>query len=182
MHRKVRRYPAFRGHRDYFDPNGILLELFDDRIEITNPGSLLPGQTLKNFAETRKHRNPITYRLLNDSQWGEGLNLGIKAMYHILRKNKLPDPLFEELGGMFKVVLFGPLSKRKPGVRDRISERQEKALQYLKTHKSITAPNYAKLAGVSHPTGITDLNALVAQGILLRVGSYRSAKYLPEKD
>ena len=169
------------GHRDYFDPNGILVEIFDDRLEITNPGSLLPGQSLKNLAEVRKHRNPLTYRLLNDSRWGEGLNLGIKAMYRTMRKNKLPDPEFKELGGMFKVTLFGPLSNRKQTGHGNITERQEKALQHLKTHESITAPQYAKLAGVSHPTAITDLNSLVAMGVLAKSGSYRSAKYLPEK-
>lgn len=169
------------GHRDYFDPNGILIEIFDDRIEITNPGSLLPGQTLKNFAETRKHRNPITYRLLNDSQWGEGLNLGIKSMYRIMRQNKLPDPDFEDLGGMFKVTLFGPLSDRKPRPYGVITERQKKAIDYLQKHGSITAPAYAKMAGISHPTAITDLNDLVAHGALNRMGRFRSSKYVLEK-
>ncbi len=169
------------GHRDYFDPNGILIEIFDDRIELTNPGSLLPGQTIKNFAETRKHRNPLAYRLLNDSQWGEGLNLGIKAMYKVMRKNNLADPLFEDLGGMFKVTLFGPLSRRKPRKYGDIMERQKKAVEYLKTHKSITAPQYAKLAGISHPTAITDLNELAAQEVLSRAGRYRSSRYSLEK-
>ncbi|MBI5635515.1 putative DNA binding domain-containing protein [Candidatus Micrarchaeota archaeon] len=168
------------GHRDYFDPNGILIEIFDDRIELANPGSLLPGQTIKNFAETRKHRNPILYRLLNDSQWGEGLNLGIKAMYRVMRKNKLPDPLFEDLGGVFKVTLSGPLSRRKPRKYGDIMERQKKAIDYLKTHKAMTAPQYAKLAGISHPTAITDLNELSAQGVLSKAGRYRSSRYMLE--
>lgn len=169
------------GHRDYFDPNVILVEIFDDRIEIINPGSLMPGQTIRNFAETRRHRNPIVYRLLNDSQWGEGLNLGIKAMYKIMRQNKLPDPLFEDLGGMFKVTLFGPLSRRKPRLHGEIiTERQRKAVEYLKTHESITAPQYAELTGISHPTAITDLNGLVVQGVLSKAGRYRSSRYLLE--
>ena len=169
------------GHRDYFDPNSILIEVFDDRIEITNPGGLLPGQTLKNFSETRKHRNPITYRLLNDSQWGEGLNLGVKAMYRVMRQNKLPDPFFEELGGMFRVTLFGPLSKRRPRPYGAITERQQKAVEYAKAHGSITAPHYAKLAEISHPTAITDLNELAAFGVLKKIGSGRSSRYLLEQ-
>lgn len=165
------------GHRDYFDPNGILVEIFDDRIEITNPGSLLPGLTLKNFSEVRKARNPITYRLLNDSQWGEGLNLGVKAMYRIMRQNNLPDPGFEDLAGMFKVTLYGPLSDKKPRPYGQITERQEKAIEYLKKHPALTAPQFAKLVDISHPTAIRDLNDLVAQGALARTGRYRSSKY-----
>ena len=60
-------------------------------------------------------------------------------------------------------------------------ERQKKAVEYLKTHKSITAPQYAKLAGISHPTAITDLNELAAQEVLSRAGRYRSSRYSLEK-
>ncbi len=169
------------GHRDYFDPNGILIELYDDRIEITNPGSLLPGLTLKNFIEIRKARNPVVYRLLNDSQWGEGLNLGIKSMYRLMRQNKLPDPEFEELGGVFRVTLHGPLSDRKIRPYGLISERQQKAVEYLKKNPHISAPKFAKLCSISHPTAIRDLNELVAQGLIIKVGRQRSSKYLMEK-
>lgn len=170
------------GHRDYFDPNGILAEIYDDRIEITNPGSLLPGLTLDNFREVRKARNPIVYRLLNESQWGEGLNLGIKAMYRIMRQNKLPDPEFEDLGSMFKVTLFGQLSERKVRPYGIINERQIKAIEYFKKNQSLSAPEYAKICGISHPTAIRDLNELVAQGILIRMGKQRSSKYVLDKN
>ena len=165
------------GHRDYFDPNGILIEIYDDRIVIENPGSLLPGQSIKNFIEIRKHRNPIVYRLLNDSKWGEGLNLGIRSMFRIMRENKLPDPKFEDLKTIFRITMFGPLSERKPRPYGAVSERQEKAITYLKTHKTITAPKYAQIAGISHPTAINDLNELVEGGVLRKTGSYRSSRY-----
>lgn len=169
------------GHRDYFDPNGILIEIFDDRIEITNPGSLMPGLTLKNFSTIKKHRNAITYSLLNNSKWGEGLNLGIRTMYRVMRQNKLPDPEFEDLGIMFRVILFGPLSDRKPRPYGVITERQKIAIEYLEKHETITAPVYSKMAGISHPTAIKDLNDLVAQGALAKTGRYRSSKYMLEK-
>jgi ATP-dependent DNA helicase RecG len=165
------------GHRDYFDPNGILIEIYDDRMVIENPGSLLPGQSIKNFIEIRKHRNPIVYRLLNDSKWGEGLNLGIRAMFRIMRENKLPEPLFEDLKSIFRITLFGPLSMRKMRTFDAASERQEIVIEYLKTNKTITAPKYAKIAGISHPTAITDLNLLVKKGMLRKTGLGRSTRY-----
>ena len=108
--------------------------------------------------------------------------LTLEALCPLKLPNAVLDPYFEEFGGMFRVTLFGPLSSRKPRNYGLILARQEKAIDYLKTHKSITAPQYAKLAGISHPTGITDLNALVAQGVLLKIGSYSSSKYVLEKD
>jgi len=169
------------GHRDYFDPNGVVIEIYDDRIEIMNPGGLLPGLTLNNFAEVRKARNPVVYRLLNDSEWGESLNLGIKAIYRGMRQNNLPDPEFEDLGGMFKVTLYGLLSEKKPRPFGKLNPRQEKAVAHLQKNSSITAPQLVKLAGISHPTAIRDLNDLVAQGVLTKTGRYRSSKYVLEE-
>lgn len=169
------------GHRDYFDPNGILVEIFDDRIQITSPGTLLPGQTLANFADIRRHRNPILHRILNDAGWGEGLNLGVRAIYRIMRQNNLPDPVFDDLGGFFRVVLYGPLSDRVSKPYGQISQMQQKALAYLEKHETLTAPVYAKLIGISHPTAIRYLNDLVAQGLLKKLGSYRSSRYIKDK-
>ena len=169
------------GHRDYFDPNDILVEIFDDRIQITNPGMLLPGQTLRNFADIRRHRNPILHRILNDAGWGEGLNLGVKAIIRIMREHHLPDPVFYDLGGFFRVVLYGPLSDRIVKSYGQISAEQQKALAYLEKHDSITAPLFAKLIGFSHPTAISYLNDLVAQGYLKKLGSYRSSRYVKDK-
>ncbi len=169
------------GHRDYFDPNGILVEIFDDRIQITNPGTLLPGQNLSNFADIRRHRNPILHRILNDAGWGEGLNLGVRAMIRILRLQNLPDPAFEDLGGFFRVILYGPLSDRAVKPYGQLNGKQQKALAYLEKHDSITAPYFAHMVGISHPTAIQYLNDLVAQGQLKRIGSYRSSRYVKDK-
>ncbi len=169
------------GHRDYFDPNGILVEIFDDRIQITNPVTLLPGQTLKNFARLRRHRNPILHRILNDAGWGDGLNLGIDAMFRIMRGNSLPDPTFDDLGGFFRVVLYGSLSDRAVRPYGQITEMQQKAIAYLEKHEAITAPKYAQIIGVSHPTAINYLNDLVAQGQLKKLGSARSSRYVRNK-
>ncbi len=169
------------GHRDYFDPNGVLVEIFVDRIQISNPGTLLPGQTLKNFADIRRHRNPLIHRVLNDAGWGEGLNLGVKDMIRIMRQNDLPDPVFDDLGGFFRVTLYGSLSSRAVRAFGIITERQQKALAYLEKHEFITAPVFARIVGISHPTAIRDLNELTAQGRLNKIGQYRSSRYLLNK-
>ncbi len=169
------------GHRDYFDPNGILVEIFDDRITLTNPGTLLSGQTLKNFADLRRHRNPILHRILNDAGWGDGLNLGVRAIIGIMRDNGMPDPVFDDLGGFFRIVLYGPLSDRVAKPYGNISNMQQKALAYLEKHEFLTAPHYAQIIGVSHPTAIKYLNDLVLQMILKKIGSGRSSKYTKDK-
>lgn len=47
-------------HRDYFeDRTGIFVEIYDDRVEITNPGGLVPGLTKDNFGKISLPRNPL---------------------------------------------------------------------------------------------------------------------------
>lgn len=125
------------GHRDYIDPNGVLIEVFDDRLQITNPGGLLPGQTLRKLAETPRHRNPIIHRLINDCGWGEGLSFGIKLMYKQQRENNSPDPEFKDHGGMFRLTLYTLRAEKKRKPIDYVSEHTKKDLEILKTPKYI---------------------------------------------
>ena len=98
-----------------------------------------------------------------------------------MRENGLPDPVFDDLGGFFRVILYGPLSDKAIKPFGQISPMQQTALAYLEKHESITAPAYAKLIGVSHPTAIRYLNDLAAQGHLKRLGYYRSSRYVKDK-
>lgn len=101
------------GHRDYFESKEVLVELFEDRMQITNPGGLLAGQSIKNFDKTPQHRNPITYRLLHDLGLGEGLGLGIKLIRRQFREARLPDPEFYEIGRAFQVIIYNRASKKR---------------------------------------------------------------------
>lgn len=55
--------------------------------------------------------------------------------------------------------------------------RQAYLLVYLERHSSITRPIYQVLAGIAHTTARRDLHELVAAGLIVRLGSTRSARY-----
>lgn len=165
------------GHRDYFEPQEVTIEIFDDRIQVTNPGGLLAGQSMKNFDKVPKHRNPITYRLLRDLGLGEGLGLGVRLIRKQFREAKLSDPEFYEVGTAFQVIVYNHKSKKKRYLIDFENTRQRQVLAYLQKNRSIKAKEYAKLVGISEPTAITDLNELVKQGKIRKVGKTRGAYY-----
>lgn len=53
-------------HRDYFDKSGnVLIEVFDDRVEISNPGGLPSGLKPSDFGRKSVARNPLIASLLN---------------------------------------------------------------------------------------------------------------------
>ena len=165
------------GHRDYFDNQDVLLEIFDDRLIMTNPGGLLPGQTQANFDHNPKHRNPLTYRMLHDLKLGEGLGMGIQKIRTQFRQARLPDPEFINLGSAFQVVLYNNSSRNKRYLADFENDRQKQLIAYVETHKTIKTKQFSKLVGVSGPTAIKDLNELIKQGKIHKVGKYRGAYY-----
>ena len=169
------------GHRDYYDSNGILVEIFNDRLQITNPGGLLAGQTIENFDRTPQHRNPICYRLLDDLRLGEGLGQGVRKIRDQFRERGLPDPQFIQLGNMFQVIFHNQSSKRPRKQVLHENTRQAAILTYLKTNPKLKTGKYAKVAGVSVPTILRDLAGLIKQGKVRKIGRYRGAYYELEK-
>jgi len=169
--------PNAVGHRDYYDPMPVRIELFEDRLVITNPGGLQPGQTQQNFFRNPLHRNPLCYKLLQDFGLGEGLGTGVPKIIKQCRLAGLPDPEFNNLGNAFELVMYGPSSKRPRHPADSETPRQQQALAFVKAHGRIQTKDLTKLTGVSPPTAVADLNELVKQGKLRKVGKFRGAYY-----
>ena len=165
------------GHRDYFNTQNILVEIFQDRIQVTNPGGLLHGQTIKNFDRTPQHRNPICYQLLHDLGYGEGLGLGVRLIRKTMREYGLPDPEFYSLGNTFRIVLYNNNSTKRVQAVDYENPRQKQALVYLKEKHKIKSEEYSKTFGVSVPTAINDLNELIKQGKVRKIGKFRGVHY-----
>jgi predicted HTH transcriptional regulator len=96
-------------HRDYskmYQP--VKIALFTDRLEIENPGGLLPGLTPFNLIHKREWRNPSLAQLLEKFRIGEMDGQGIDRLYSATRRIKLPAPQFFDNHSSFKVVLSGP--------------------------------------------------------------------------
>jgi ATP-dependent DNA helicase RecG len=81
-------------HRDYSITDDIHVRVFDNRVEVENPGRLPAHITPENILEERFARNPALVRLINkfpnppNKDVGEGLNTAFEAM----EKLKLKPP------------------------------------------------------------------------------------------
>ncbi len=164
-------------HRDYFSRDAVQINVFDDRIEFINPGSLPTGLSLQILGTLSIQRNPISYRLMRDLGLVEGLATGIPRMRFAMKQAGLPEPRFEELGSFFKVTLYN----KEQGDTAQLSERQKRGLSYLEKNPSITASTYAKLTGVSGPIAVSDLNALCSSKLIKKIGKTRGAYYISVK-
>ena len=94
-------------HSDYSQRGApIRVAYFDDRIEIENPGVLIPGLSLDDLPRgISRLRNRVISRVFRElgliEQWGSG----IPVILEEAASQHLPPPLFEEVGLRFRVTL-----------------------------------------------------------------------------
>jgi ATP-dependent DNA helicase RecG len=166
-------------HRDYFSKDAIQIYLFENRIEITNPGSLPHGLPKELFGTISVQRNPITYRFLRDLRYVEGLGTGVPRMKNNMREAGLSDPEFIFTESFFRIILYNKKGKHRviEGEKD-LNERQKQALEYLRKHKALKAQTYAEINNVSHATAVNEINELIEFGFLNKIGAFRGAYYV----
>jgi ATP-dependent DNA helicase RecG len=163
-------------HRDYFSPDSIQVSIFDDRIEILNPGSLPGSLNRELFGYISVQRNPIIYRFLRNIGYVEGYGTGIPRMRNWMREAGLRDPVFTITNDFFRVTLFNASAKiNKNGSSE--SLRQERIMKALGGSDGIKSNELVEIIGVSTPTVVKDLNDLINKDLVERIGRYRGATY-----
>ena len=166
-------------HRDYFSKDAVQVYVFSDKIEITNPGSLPQGLPRELFGTLSVQRNPLTYRILRDYGYVEGLGSGVPRMINSMREFGLADPEFGIYEHFFRVIFQSKPSELRP-IKDYadLNERQGKAIKFLKENKSIKTKMYMKINNVSFGTARLDINEMIKFNYIKKVGSYRGAYYV----
>jgi len=172
-------------HRDYYSNAEIQLSIYDDRIEVWNPGELPKSLTTADLK--RKHRSIPRNKLIADKlflikyieQWGKGTNRMIEWM----RKENLPEPKFQNTTGGFEVILVGPgksfeeeIEKQKLHKLE-LNERQMRAIEYIKEKGVIKREEYIKINKVSHTTASNELKDLVKKNIFRKTGKGKYLRY-----
>ena len=167
-------------HRDYAAVGTIQIRIYDDRLEVWNPGTLSPSLTIESLY--REHpslpRNPkialAFYRARLIEHWGTGT----------LRMAEACDRLGVKLeflseSGFFMVRLVKPEIRISPPIEQKLNERQRKGLEYAKKNGKITTGEYKCLCNISERQAFDDLKSLLEIGLLIRTGSGRATSYIP---
>ena len=97
-------------HRDYFEEGaGILVEVYDDRVEITNPGRLLFDSS--KFGKLSVARNPILFDAFHRLGITEKIGSGISRMRQTMAARNIEIDFDTE--DFFIVTLARPETTRK---------------------------------------------------------------------
>ena len=84
-----------------------MVEVYDDRVEISNPGGLLIG-VQKDFGKKSMTRNPLIFGLFTRMSLVEQVASGIPRMRKAMKEAGLPEPAFTTDGGFFTVEFKRP--------------------------------------------------------------------------
>lgn len=80
-------------HKKYTISGDIFIEVYPDRLEITNPGNLPIGISASNILHSRHRRNPHLIRIFHDMSLMEGEGSGYDLIYELDSKDNKPFPI-----------------------------------------------------------------------------------------
>lgn len=96
-------------HRDYSDEGrGIEIYVFDDRMEVRNPGALLSSiriQDLLRLEGVHQSRNAMVCRVLRELGYMRELGEGMRRMFELMRNSELSAPQVSSEADSFRVTL-----------------------------------------------------------------------------
>lgn len=162
-------------HRDYMITETYAqINIFSNRIEISNPGNLPPGVTIENIKDAQFSRNEIIAAILKDMDYMEEYGRGIDIVFSKMQEWGLLPPIFKNMSNSFRVILLGEAFKE-------LNERQVIIWGKLQDKRQITSKECRELfPDVSRATISTDLNKLVSVGLILAKGSSTNTYYEPQ--
>jgi predicted HTH transcriptional regulator len=170
-------------HRDYTSNASVQVMLFNDRLEVWNPGELPPPLTMEQLRLPHASipHNPLVADPFFLAHYIEKVGSGTLDMIARCRAAGLPEPAFEQRSGQFVTTVWRDWLTDAVVKELGLSERQIKAVAFIKANGQITNAAYQELVGGSRRTVLRELEVLVQHGILELRGKGRGAHYIVRK-
>jgi ATP-dependent DNA helicase RecG len=155
-------------HADYSLKGAqIQIAVFDKRIEITNPGGLPYGQTMKKaLSGYSRLRNRVIGRVFRElgliEQWGSG----IPRIMAICEKAGLKLPQFEEQGIHFRTTLYSLRLEKST-----LNKFEKALVNHIIKRGAVQTKEAAAVWKISDRQARTRLGQLVDRGILVRIST-----------
>jgi predicted HTH transcriptional regulator len=155
-------------HADYSQRGApIRVSLFDERLEIENPGLLPTGLTIEDLEHgVSKLRNRVIGRAFHAlgliEQWGSG----VQRMIAACREAGLAPPRLEEIAMRFRITIY-----TKPLTAPMVEATDQTILDALSDGQGRLTSEIATIIGLTPRATRTRLARLVQSGLLREVGT-----------
>ncbi len=159
-------------HRSYsLAGDHIRVEIFPDRVEISNPGRF-PGNADPNEPDTlvRSARNPRIARVCADMGTARELGEGIVRIFHAMRSAGLSQPVYQQFSSAVRLVLSASRAISDETAAT-LSSGAHRVLDLLRSAgEPLRTGDVETLAGVTRPTALRYLRALRDAGLVTWAG------------
>ena len=94
-------------HRNYFVSGAnIMLEIYSDRVEITNPGGLVKALSKEDLGKRSLSRNNLLFGLMQRMGLVEKVGSGIIRMQNAMKNYALDEPRFDINDNWFTIIFY----------------------------------------------------------------------------
>lgn len=163
-------------HRNYtINGTSIYVRIFDDRVEIENPGGLPVGIAKRDLGKSSVRRNPIIADLFHRMGKVERMGSGIERMRELMREAGLKEPVFE-MDAFFRVTFYRDpryslkAEKFHKGIEKTTQKTTQKIIEALTKKSDITQKELAELIGITEDGIKYHITRLRKKRILKRIG------------
>ena len=170
-------------HRDYFSNGQIQVDIFYDRVEITNPGGLVSGLSKKDIDKKSMPRNPLLFDLMLRLDLGERVGSGITRIKQAMKeynlklkfnisKNWFDVIFYKPLQATFSESIDGTVNKNMIETAQKTTQKTtQKIIDLLTENSAYSIKELTALIGNITEDGIKyNLSKLKKEGIIKRVG------------
>tara|TARA_B100000378_G_scaffold278000_1_gene279848 strand:- start:681 stop:2060 length:1380 start_codon:yes stop_codon:yes gene_type:complete len=166
-------------HRDYYDKGArITIEVFNDRVEISNPGGLISGIPKNEFGKRSLSRNPLIFGLFERIRMVEQVGSGIGRMRELMIEADLTEPDFNT-EGMFTVTVRRPFDFNKWVDKwvENLTNNRVNIIKAIHENSKVSKRELEEKVSLSATAIDNNLDALKDLGLIERVGSAKGGHW-----
>ena len=189
-------------HRRYDDPRAsVSLAIYDDRLEIVNPGCFTNGLTPENIKDSHESfpYNHLIAQVLYLSTYLESWGSGVRRMIDLCHEQGLPEPEYQSDGYTVKIVFWKSAQKKEEASQmssqkdesasqksDNTSQKklgasQKAIMQIIGENPNVTTSDIANRIGIDRRNVQEHIKKLQELGVLHREGGRKNGKWIIDK-
>lgn len=154
-------------HSDYtLTGINITIAIYDDFMEITNPGGMPLGMTVERaLIGSSRVRNRVIAKVFRSLNLIETWGSGLKRIIEACAAYNLDAPKFADHDTEFRVTLYAT-QRTKP----HFDKNQQAFIAHFTLHERISTTEAAEFWGISSRAALVRLKELVTAGVLKKIG------------